>query len=128
LQSIDTQKDRITAELDAAKANPDLRNHCLHPIQTLRSQLEKLTSMAHIFEAKSEVEGLCDEALVKIEKSNEVVPQPGGVPIKKRRVLKVAQLPTNTYLETQKDIDEFLTKLRQELEKSIEADERIEIR
>ena len=37
-------------------------------------------------------------------------------------------LTTKTYLESQDDIDEFLTALRKQLETAINNDERIEIR
>lgn len=49
-------------------------------------------------------------------------------PVKKRRVVRVAELSTAIYLETQQDVDAFVEKLRQKREAAIAADERVEIR
>ena len=101
-------------------------------MQTLRSQVEKQASIAHIFQAQEEAREEVDAALVRIEeavKKTQVRKQGSDKPyVKKRRVIKVAPLSTKSYLETQADVDEFLNKLRQELEAAIKADERVEIR
>ena len=109
-----------------------MRNQCLYPLQTLRSQVEKQASVAHIFQAQDEAREEVDAALVRIEdavprrcsgeKRGRISPMS-----RRRRVVKVAPLSTKTYLETQADVDEFLNKLRQELEAAIKADERVEI-
>ena len=48
--------------------------------------------------------------------------------VKTQRIIKPAQLVTKTYLETQDDVEAFLTELRQQLERAIAENERIQIR
>ena len=55
------------------------------------------------------------------------VPPPPPV-VKKQRVVKPAELVKTTYLETSDDVNGFLDDLRQELEKAIASNERIQIR
>jgi len=51
-----------------------------------------------------------------------------ATPVKKRRVIEVQDLAGPGYLETQADIEEFMVRLRQELEQAIANQERVEIR
>ena len=131
-ERIDDHIAKVTSELDAVEAGADLRNQCLYPLQTLRSQVEMQTSVAHIFQAQEEAREEVDDALVKIEEETKKIqaePQGPDKPyVKKRRVVKVAPLSTKAYLETQEDVNEFLEKLRQELEAALKAESRIEIR
>jgi len=48
--------------------------------------------------------------------------------VKKQKVVRPADLVSAAYLETKDDVDAFLSALRQELEKAIANDERIQIR
>ena len=48
--------------------------------------------------------------------------------MKKHRVVKPSELVTAAYLETPDDVTAFLEALRQELEKAIASNERIQIR
>jgi hypothetical protein len=48
--------------------------------------------------------------------------------VKKQKVVRPADLAAQAYLQTQDDVNAFLTALRQELEKAIANDERIQIR
>jgi len=48
--------------------------------------------------------------------------------VKKRRLVEVKKLSTVTFIETQKEVDDFLDKLRSELEAALEAGERIQIK
>jgi hypothetical protein len=48
--------------------------------------------------------------------------------VKKRRIVRAAQLAPPGFLETQDDIDAYLSKLRQALESAINSNERVEIR
>jgi hypothetical protein len=49
-------------------------------------------------------------------------------PVKKHRVVKPSELVTAAYLETADDVTAFLAALRQELEKAIANNERVQIR
>jgi len=125
---------KVQAELERAKAAPDLSNHCLYPLQNLRQQVETLTSIAHINQAQeSAVEAADDafdriEAAAKPEEKDEVGEKKPRPYVKPRRILKAASLSPKDFLETQADIEAYLTKLRQALEASIEKGERVEIR
>lgn len=50
------------------------------------------------------------------------------VPVKKRKVVNAQLLAGSGYIETQADIDNFLAKLRKELEQAIAENQRVEIR
>jgi hypothetical protein len=67
------------------------------------------------------------------EPSAQVVDTPAAVvapvvPVKKRRVIDAQMLAGSGYIETQADIDNFLAKLRKELEQAIADNHRVEIR
>ena len=135
LQVIDAQLGKIQVELDEAKASTDLRNRCLHPLQTLKRQVETQTSMAHIDQARQAAVDAADEAFTRIEAAASQKKAPSTVAdkgeqvyVKPRRVVKVAALAPAGYLETQSDVDGYLDRLRKALENAIRAGERIEIR
>ena len=134
LQRIDTHIARIEAELDGAQASSDLRNQCLHPLQTLRRQVEAQTSIAHINQAQQGAFEAADEAIDRIEAASKPINKPGihDQPplayVKKRRIIQAARLAPKALLETQADVDGYLERLRGELEAAIANDERVEIR
>ena len=124
-------------ELDEAKAATDLRNACLHPLQSLKRQVETQASIAHIDQAGQAAVEAADEAFAKIEAAASQKKRTGTgtvgdkdeqVYVKPRRVVKVAALAPPGYLETQSDVDGYLDRLRKALEHAIRAGERIEIR
>ncbi|TWU38975.1 hypothetical protein Q31b_40530 [Novipirellula aureliae] len=146
LGQIETQIQAIRQELAAAGDDPGLSSSCLKPLESVKSQVTGQTSLAHITQAETDAVNLKDAAIAKIgdflaqqvTKKATVVAEDGskkggGVGIvtpkfKKPKVVHPKTLTTKTYLETQEDIDEFLTALRKELEAAINNDERIEIR
>jgi len=156
LERIEAHVTRIGKELDNVKAGSDLKNQSLYPLQALKQQVEKQGSIAHINQALSDAGDALDEAIGRIEAASQPttpptplhVHAPGGtagpeaglqqdqgtkeppspVYVKKRRIVKAAQLAPEGYLETQADVDAYLDKLRHALEAAIAAGERIEIR
>jgi hypothetical protein len=52
LQRIEVHIAKVETELDAAHASSDLRNQCLYPLQSLKRQVEKQDSIAHINQAQ----------------------------------------------------------------------------
>ena len=111
-------------------------------LQTLKVQVQKEESLAHITQAESEAVrefdvavGLIEDFLRKLaeqkkpkdDSSGKVTPPPPP-PVKKQRVIKPAGIVKATYLETSDDVNGFLKALRQELEQAISNNERIEIR
>jgi hypothetical protein len=137
LPAIDKELSKVQRELDTAQADQDLRNQCLYPLQQLKQQAESQTSLAHIAQAARRALELADAAFARIEAA---IPPPPRKPgdavkdhpdtpyVKPRRVIKAAALTPEGYLETQADVDGYLSKLRAALEKGIAAGDRIEIR
>ena len=103
--------------------------------------MQKEESLAHITQAEGEAVKEFDAAVGRIEEflrklaeqkkpkddgSGKVQPPPPVV--KKQRIVKPADIVKTTYLETSDDVNGFLDALRQELEKAIANNERIQIR
>ncbi len=136
LKGIDGHIATITNDVQAAGGDAALRSACLQPLERLRGQVAKQESLAHITQAESEAVCEFDAAVKRIEefvkKAAEQKGKQGGGEkppvVKTQRIIKPAQLVTKTYLETQDDIDAFLSELRQQLEKAIAENERIQIR
>ena len=147
VEKVDDYISKVKSELDEVGATPDLRNKCLHPIQTIRSGIENENSIAHIYQMQTAARDAADDAFVIIEEAaRKVVPAPSGgsgegtrtndddgagvkkAPAKKRRIVEPSQISGLTYLESKEDIDAFLGDLRKELEEAIANNERVEIR
>ncbi len=151
IEKVDGHIAKVKAELDDVGASPELRNQSLSPIQKIRADVEKQTSIAHIYQLQGAAQDAADDAFAVIEKAakatppsppDEPVDKPanGGLsdiqqpplvqnkPSKARRVVKPTALVTQNYLESQEDVDAFLQKLRDELEAAINNNERVEIR
>lgn len=143
---IDGHISKVKAELEAVGASPQLRNQCLHPVQSIRRSVETEGSIAHIYQQQAAARDAADEAFSAIEKAARqpaLVPANGGEapagqqpaepqvqkpPAKKRRIVQPMRLAGASYLETREDVDAFLDKLRRELEDAISNNERVEIR
>ena len=145
LEAIEAQIAAIRQELKSAGDDPTLSSSCVKPLESLKSQVTGQTSLAHITQAEADAVNLKDSAITKIgqfiaqqsaKKADQVAeggPEKGdggkvAPKFKPPRVILPKTLTTKTYLESQEDIDEFLKKLRSELEAAINNDERIEIR
>jgi len=134
LRDIDVQIGKVQVELDDAKAPADLRNQCLQPLHSLRRQVETQPSIAHINQARQTAIEAADIAFEKIEAASRqqdkggLGEKPPSIYVKKRRVVEAARLAPKSFLETQADVDDYLNKLREELESAIKNNERIEIR
>ncbi len=140
LAKIDQNIAEITKELEAVQATT-LQSACLGPLETLRKQVERQESVAHITQAEQAAIQAVDAAMSKIEeaankKQAEPQPQPrGGAPatvpvpvVKPRCVIKPADLITVTYLETNDEVNAFLAELKTKLEAAIASGQRIQIR
>lgn len=139
IAKIDAQIATLTKDMASAQGEASLRSACLKPLETLREQVQKEESLAHITQAESEAVKEFDVAVGRIEDylrklAEQKKPKddgPGKVTppaVKKQRVVKPADLVKTTYLETSDDVNGFLDALRMELEQSIAKNERIQIR
>ena len=145
---IDAQVAALNKDLEDAQADAVLRAACLGPLDALRRQVQTVDSLAHITQAEVEAVNSHDLAVGHIEDfvgllteqtkpSEAEQPRPGGFDkgpskatsaVKKQRVVKPADIIKSNYLESFEDVNRFLAALRQELEKAIENNERIQIR
>jgi hypothetical protein len=142
IEKIDGHIAKVKAELADVGASPELRNECLSPIQIIKTNVEKQTSIAHIYQLQGSALDAADDAFAMIEAAANVKPKPepddaGSAdkppppppkPSKKRRVIEPIKLVTQNFLENKDDVDAFLKKLRDELESAINNNERVEIR
>ena len=123
----------LASELDNAKADAGLKSSCLSPLETLRRQIEKQESLAHITQAEGEAVHLCDAAISRIgewlAKQKPKTDPTGGSPKSKPvQVIKPVELAPSAYLESEADIDAYLEKLRAALKDALAQDKRIQIR
>src|SRR5690606_25634254 len=107
-------KDIVDAQGDAC-----LRAACIKPLETLKEQVQRQESLAHITQAESEAVSEFDAAIVRIEefvqklaeqkkpKDDGSGPTPPTPVVKKQRIVKPADLVNSTYLETSDDVNGF---------------------
>jgi hypothetical protein len=141
IAKIDEHIAMLDKDVTAAQGDEDLRAACLNPLKTLRDQVRKEASVAHITQAEAEAVKEFDAAVGRIEEFQRKraeqkrtkddgsgnVMQPDLV-IKKQRIVKPADIVKATYLETSDDVNGFLDALRQVLDTAIANNERIQIR
>lgn len=139
---IDARIAALEKDLAAVQIDASFRADCLQPLEGLKDQIRRETSLAHIAQFESEAESKFDRAIARIEdflqRSAERKSDPanGNLPaataaspvLKKQRIIKPAELVKSTYLETSDEVDRFLEALRSELDHSIANNERIQIR
>ena len=131
---IQTLMSRITGELDKAAASDALTKKTTRTFDQLLDTATQATSIAHIMQAQQAAEPAYDLALTAIEKElaerqaesgqgNDTTPK-----VKRRRVIKATALCTTEFIETQEEMDAFLSKLRTELKDALDNDERVQIK
>jgi len=125
---------RVLGELEAASASEGLRKRATRRFDQLLDTVAQAASIAHIRQAKEAAEPAYDLALEAIEKElAERQPEPGQgggttPKVKRRRVIKATAMCTGEFIETQEDMEAFLSKLRQELKDALDRDERVQIK
>jgi hypothetical protein len=135
ISSIDQRMATLTKDIADAKGDASLKSACIGPLERLRQGVQVEESLAHIGQAEAEAVKEFDASIRLIEefvrRSAEKAPNKERVPppvVKKQRIIKPAELVKSAYLESNDDINGFLDALRQELEKAIAQNERIQIR
>ena len=131
----------LTKDVAQAQGEASLRAACLKPLEVLKEQVLKEESLAHITQAETESVKEFDVAVGRVEdylrkQAEQKKPKDDGsgkvqppLPVvKKQRIVKPAEIVKTTYLETSDDVNGFLDALRQELEKAIANNERVQIR
>lgn len=151
LRSVDEKIAEAQQALEAAEADPSLRNAALNPLQALKAQLAGMVSIPRILFAQGRAGDLLDEAMEKIARAAKAkeTPKPrveprddgaagggagagasgtGGtgavVSTRPIKVVRTSELSAKTYLESAEDVEEFIRSLRQELLAAIAAGHR----
>ncbi|MEI7688048.1 MAG: BREX system P-loop protein BrxC, partial [Planctomycetota bacterium] len=140
IAKIDAHIATLNKDVATAQGDAGLRSACLKPLESLREQVQKEESLAHITQAETEAVKEFDVAVGRIEdflrklaeqkkpkddEGRKVTPSPV---VKKQRVVIPAEIVKTPYLETSDDVNGFLDALRQELDNAIANNERIQIR
>ncbi len=123
----------LAKEVASVNGDGGLAAACLKPLENLRSRAEAENSLAHITQVEVEAVKEFDSAVKRIEEFAKKAAETGKekgkeVIVKKHRVVEPAKLLKSPYLETTNDVNEFVDTLRDELEKAIANNERIQIR
>lgn len=144
LLSINSKIAEVQARLQDTDAAPELSNKALKPLQDIKVRIAGLSSIAQIFYVQGEEGGLAmDEAIALIEaaaaaaaavalakaatvtdptKLGPIAPPILPPPVKKTsRVIRLADVPGKSYLETEDDVEAFVGKLRAELLAAVRA-------
>jgi hypothetical protein len=102
-------------------------------LEALLALVGSENSVAHITQAQAEALKEYDSAVTRIEafvKKTTDLPQVNDKKsdYRKQRIVEPAKLVKSSYLETLDDVSEFVDALRDELEKAIANNERVQIR
>ncbi|NVH77084.1 BREX system P-loop protein BrxC [Paraburkholderia sp. JPY432] len=150
LRSIDEKIGEAQQALDAAQADPSLRNAALSPLQALKAQLAGLVSIPRILFLQGRAGDLLDEAMDKIARAAKLNESSKGavkrqadgarvggsdqtnsanganatVSLRPIKVVRPSELSGKTYLESTDDVEKFIDSLRHELLAAIAAGHR----
>lgn len=129
--SVDVRITQIKSELDAINADADTRHSITLPFQQLKNHIGQEESVPKISYSQGErLEELFNDALEAIERKR---PQPKttgeGTTVTPRptKTIRPAQLAAKPFIESSEDLDEYLGKLRTEIEKLLSENARVRI-
>jgi hypothetical protein len=147
LETIDRQADAVKRELLAASSDKTLDDSCLTPLSRLRDETSKTDSIPSMAQAEQEAVRLFDSAMAEIQRwlTSRATEKPTAMPttgtssatdppmptpkVKPIQVIKAAELASSdSYLETEADIDAYLARLRDALKAAVRENKRIQIR
>jgi uncharacterized protein YjaG (DUF416 family) len=136
----------VVSELDAFAAEAELRNTALYPLQQLKSQISAQSSIPHIRYAMEQAGEKQDEALASIARATRASlppvpmekpdsPYQGGtspeIPLAREakpvQVIRAAESASKTYLESESEVDDYLTRLKTELLSALKAGKRVRV-
>ena len=142
LKSIDAKLAEASHALDVAQASPELRNQVLKPLQDLKAQLASLSSIPKILFLQGRSGELLDEVMDKLAHAaqqkatplatqqppsgnspgvSSAPTQPLAPPAKPIQVVRVADMGSKTYLESEADVEGFVAQLKAELLATVRA-------
>lgn len=139
LLSIDENLTEVQAKLSAVAANPDICNKALRALQELKTRISSQTSIAQILYLQSQGAEAMDEAIAMIEAAATAKPmqvlepgvntkakQTGTVsanqsPAKTTKVIRASEFSTKAYLESEADVETYISNLKAELMAAVRA-------
>jgi uncharacterized protein YqeY len=139
LLSIDSKITEVQSKLSAVAATPELSNQALHGLQQIKTRIASQTSIAQILYLQNQGGDAMDDAITLIEaatakaahqvadKGDTAKPVQTGHPnvpppaTKPTKVIRAADFSAKSYLETEPDVEAFITKLRAELLATVRA-------
>jgi hypothetical protein len=144
LRALDSRIEEASDVLTGAQADPDLRNRALKPLQDLKAIIAGLASIPRILYMQDRSAELLDDAMAVIAaavKAKEpppgpsvsgggskpvapVIPAPAAKPVK---VVRLADIPSKTYLESEAEVDEYLDALRKVLLDTVKSGSRARV-
>ncbi len=124
-QEIDRYINSVKSELDRAKAEDDLCNQALYPLQNIKKKLEKETGIPQIAYAVNEAHEAFEKAVEEIE--TKTGKEKSG-PAKKTKTVSPSAFTEKTYIESEKDVEEFIQRLKKALMDEVAQNTRIRIR
>jgi len=125
VQTIDDKIGKVKEALDQYKADADLRNKALKPLQDIKKQVQQEQSIPSIFYQATMAEEALEKALENVEAAK--VKEDDKALAKPVKFIRPSQVAVKNYLETAADIEEFLEALKKELEAALREHARIRI-
>ncbi len=129
VREIDEKIDRLKTLLKSHDAEDDFSRESLYPLQEIKKKLAAEYSLPQIVAyVLNDAQELYDDALETIEeKFKPKKPGPGKKNPEKIRTIKLASLKTKAYLDTDRDVEDFVEKIRTKLLEAVEEGVRIRV-
>ena len=136
LLAIEQKLAEIETALDHVQANADLRNKALHPMQQLKISIAGQSSIPQIRYLAERAGAHLDTAMDSIAAAQKQpapgIKEPGAgntgtTPQKPVKVIRAQELSNKTYLETEDEVDAYLTKLRKALVSALQEGKKARI-
>ncbi len=125
LSQIEQTIEELKNILDQKKADDDLRNQSLYPVQQVKQKVEQETSIPDIRYFLSQIPELFAQAQDLIEEKTTPKDEPKLQ--KKIKQIKLAHLGTKSILENEDDVNAYLEKIRNKLLEAIKQNQKVHI-
>jgi hypothetical protein len=126
IDEIDKKVKQVSKLLTQKDADDDLKNKILSPLQNFKKKIKTENSVPHISYSVNESQEMFEDALESIEEKFKPATEPAK-PIKKITTIKPAGFKQKAYLDTVKDVNDFIEKVKSELLNAIKENLRIRV-
>lgn len=124
---IDQKIEKVKLLLNEKKADQHLSNKALYQLQQTKGTIGAEQSIPNIKYQLTESDEYLAEAACLIEEGTAEYKEGKGTPSKSVKKIKMSNLTSKTYLESEEDIKQFLAKVDTELKKVINSNQRVMI-